>query len=282
MEFLSQYPYYKQKGWSASSSNDFPYLFLTLLFTGFVFFIEHYLEIRQLLLFQSSKTVPKELKGSIPEETFTKSLSYGIDSFRFRLVEGFVGFAEGIILVLAGYLPFAWDLAESLSLKYSLIAFRDISSIYQEMIITSVFIIILTVHDTIFGLPFQLYKTFVVEQKHGFNNSTLGLFLKDKLVTFALSMALGAPVISVVVWLVRWGGEYFYFYVWVFLFIVSMVMMTIYPTVIAPLFNKYEKLESGPVFDDVEALAKRVSFPLTQLFVVDGSKRSAHSNAYFY
>jgi STE24 endopeptidase len=70
--------------------------------------------------------------------------------------------------------------------------------------------------------------------------------------------------------------------VWIFLFIVSIVAMTIYPTLIAPLFNKYTQLEAGPLYESIEALAKKVKFPLAKIFLVDGSKRSAHSNAYFY
>jgi STE24 endopeptidase len=80
----------------------------------------------------------------------------------------------------------------------------------------------------------------------------------------------------------RWGGQYFYFYVWVFLFLISLLLMAVYPTLIAPLFNEYTKLDQGELYEAVEALAKRVSFPLTNIFLVDGSKRSAHSNAYFY
>lgn len=280
---VSQFPLYKQNGWKNEQIGEVPYLFWTLTFTVVVFLAEFYLDVRQLILFRTSKNVPKELKEFVPEEKFSKSLLYGGDKFSFGLVEGSIMFAEGVALMLLGYLPFMWDLAERTSADVGLIASpRDPSSILQEMAVTSLFLALLMLHDTAVGLPFALYKTFVVEEKHGFNKSTLGLFFRDKLLTLALSLGLGAPVMSAVVWLVRWGGPHFYFYVWAFLFVVSVIMMTIYPTFIAPLFNKYEKLESGPVYDAVEALAKRVSFPLTQLFVVDGSRRSAHSNAYFY
>jgi STE24 endopeptidase len=280
---MFDFPIYKQEGWDPDKIGNIPYLMLTLGFTTIVFMFEFYLDIRQLNLFRTSKSVPKELQGLIPDDTFHKSCSYGYDKFLFGIIEDLLSFLEGIALVLLGYLPFIWDLAESTSLKLDLLSgARDKSSIIQEMIVTGIFVIFLMLHDTIFNLPFSLYRTFVVEQKHGFNKSTLTLFLRDKLITLALSVSLGAPIISMVVWLVKWGGPYFYFYVWSFLFVVSLVMMTIYPTLIAPLFNKYDKLDSGPVYDAIEDLAKRVSFPLTQIFVVDGSKRSAHSNAYFY
>jgi STE24 endopeptidase len=97
-----------------------------------------------------------------------------------------------------------------------------------------------------------------------------------------LSVIIGFPVLAVVVYVVRSGGPHFYFYVWAFLCIASIILMTIYPTLIAPLFNKYTPLKDGELFDRIAELAKKVDFPLTKIFVVDGSRRSAHSNAYFY
>jgi STE24 endopeptidase len=95
-------------------------------------------------------------------------------------------------------------------------------------------------------------------------------------------IVIGLPVLGAVIWLVRMGGPNFYFYVWLFLCVISIIMMMVYPTVIAPLFNTYTKLEDGPIYTAIEKLANQVSFPLTQIYVVDGSKRSSHSNAYFY
>lgn len=282
--FTNTFPYYKQVGWSIEKHDDVPYLLLTLCFTVLVFSIEWYLDFRQLHLFNTIKVVPKELVGTISDETFHKSNRYGADKFRFGIFESGFSTIEALLLVLLGYLPFAWDLAESLCTRFGLIPAtgRDSNSIYQEIVRTAAFMVITTCHDTLFSLPFSLYRTFVVEEKHGFNKTTLSLFLRDKVITLGLTVCLGVPVLSIVVWLVRWGGDYFYFYVWMFLFVVTVVMMTLYPTLIAPLFNKYDKLESGPLYDAIEELAKKVSFPLTQIFVVDGSKRSAHSNAYFY
>jgi STE24 endopeptidase len=111
---------------------------------------------------------------------------------------------------------------------------------------------------------------------------TLGLFFRDRLLSLVLTLVIGCPVLAVVIYVVRNGGPYFYFYVWLFLCIVSVIMMTIYPTLIAPLFNKYTPLQDGELYDSIAELSKRVSFPLTKIYVVDGSRRSAHSNAYFY
>ena len=100
--------------------------------------------------------------------------------------------------------------------------------------------------------------------------------------SLALGLVIGCPMIAVVIYVVRTGGPHFYFYVWVFLFVMSVILMTVYPTLIAPLFNKYTPLQEGELYDKIAELSKHVSFPLTKIYVVDGSKRSAHSNAYFY
>ena len=131
-------------------------------------------------------------------------------------------------------------------------------------------------------LPFSLYGTFVVEQRHGFNKSTLLLFFQDKLQALLLMAVISAPILPGLIFIVRAGGRFFFFYVWAFLCLVSVLLLTIYPTLIAPIFNKFTPLENGEVKSAIEALASRVGFPLTQLYLVDGSRRSAHSNAYFY
>lgn len=280
---LKYLPYYKQKGCNTVGDINavFPLLFVTLAFSLTMFLFEFYLDVRQLLNFKRAKNIPVELAGVVPDEKFRKSLSYGSDKFHFGLFESGFMYVEGVALILLGWLPFAWDLSAQLASTWGLLGFAK-SQLQEEIIITVVFICVLGLHDTIVGLPFSVYSTFVVEQKHGFNKTTLALFFRDKLLSIVLGLVIGSPVLAAVVWIVRLGGPHFYFYVWLFLCVVSVVLMTVYPTLIAPLFNKYTKLEDGPIYQAIEELAKRVSFPLTQIFVVDGSRRSAHSNAYFY
>jgi len=93
---------------------------------------------------------------------------------------------------------------------------------------------------------------------------------------------IGLPILSAMLFLIKLGGPYFWFYLWLFLIAVTLLMVTIYPTLIAPIFNKFEPLPEGDLREKIYALSKRVDFPLTKLYTVDGSKRSGHSNAYFY
>lgn len=274
-------PMYTQNGWHPDQVGAVPFLGLTLGFTAFMYILEAYLDIRQLRTFSSASTLPKELTAHISEETFRKSNAYGTDKFTFKIIESAFSFVQNMAFMALGYLPFVWDLAKSAADKMGVLN-SGYSVLFQEIVITWVFIVIMTVVDTVISLPFSLYGTFVVEEKHGFNKTTLGLFFQDKIMTLGLTFLLGMPILSIVIWIIRIGGPHFYYYVWACLCVVSIILMTIYPTLIAPLFNKYTKLEDGEVKTAIEELAKSVDFPLTNLFTVDGSRRSAHSNAYFY
>jgi STE24 endopeptidase len=274
-------PAYTQKGWHANDVGPVPYLALTLLFTAFMYVLEAYLDLRQLRAFTSTKALPKELVSHISEETFRKSNAYNKDKFAFKMIESAFSFIQTVSFMALGYLPYTWDLSMQIAERIGILD-DGYSNMFREIVVTWIFIVIMTVVDTVLSTPFSLYSTFVVEEKHGFNKTTLALFIQDKLMTLGLTFLLGMPILSAVVYIIRIGGPHFYYYVWACLCVVSIILMTIYPTMIAPLFNKYTPLEDGEVKTAIEELASSVNFPLTKLFTVDGSRRSAHSNAYFY
>ena len=130
-------------------------------------------------------------------------------------------------------------------------------------------------------LPLSLYSQFVIEARHGFNRMTLGLFITDLLKQTLLGIAIGAPVILAVLWLMGAMGQYWWLYVWLFWSGFNLLIMFVYPTWIAPLFNKFSPLEDGEMKTRIEALLVRCGFRSSGLFVMDGSKRSSHGNAYF-
>ncbi|KAL7077589.1 hypothetical protein ACQ4LE_002987 [Meloidogyne hapla] len=131
-------------------------------------------------------------------------------------------------------------------------------------------------------LPFSFYETFYVGQKHGFNNETVPFFFQDRAKKFFLNLLISSTLVAAVVWIVHWGGQYFYIYVWAFVSAFIFLMMFIYPEFIAPLFDKYTPLPESELKTKIEALANQVEFPLKKIYVVEGFKRSSHSNAYFY
>jgi len=130
-------------------------------------------------------------------------------------------------------------------------------------------------------LPLALYRQFVIEARFGFNRMTLSLFIADLAKQMALGLALGVPVLFVVLWLMAAMGSAWWLWVWAFWCAFNLLLLWLYPTFIAPLFNKFSPLEDGELKARIENLLARCGFASNGLFVMDGSKRSAHGNAYF-
>ena len=134
---------------------------------------------------------------------------------------------------------------------------------------------------TALGLPFDYYYHFVLEEKFGFNKQTLQIWLMDLVKGQALGIVFGVPIGSAFLAIIQKTGDQFFYYLYLFALAVQVLMITLYPIVIVPLFNKLTPLPKGDLRTSVEKLAGSLKFPLTELQVIDGSKRSAHSNAYF-
>ena len=131
------------------------------------------------------------------------------------------------------------------------------------------------------GLPFSLYRTFRLEARFGFNKMTPGLFTVDIAKGALLAVAIGGPVLFAVLWLMAAMGDNWWFYVWLFWLAFNLLALVLYPTLIAPMFNKFTPLADETLKARVEALLARCGFHASGLFVMDGSRRSAHGNAYF-
>jgi len=133
----------------------------------------------------------------------------------------------------------------------------------------------------IVDLPFGLYRTFVLEARFGFNQMSWRLFLGDIVKQGLLTVLIGAPLLLAVLWLMTVMGAYWWLYVWLFWLVFNLLVLLLYPTLIAPLFNKFVPLDDAALKARIEALLARCGFRSSGLFVMDGSKRSAHGNAYF-
>jgi len=130
-------------------------------------------------------------------------------------------------------------------------------------------------------LPFEYYRQFVLEEKFGFNKMTLRLYIVDMLKGAALGIILGLPLVWVILTLMGKSGNFWWVYAWAFWSVFQLLMLVLYPTVIAPQFNKFTPLADEELKARIEGLVQRVGFASKGLFVMDGSKRSAHGNAYF-
>ena len=130
-------------------------------------------------------------------------------------------------------------------------------------------------------LPLTLYRTFVIEARYGFNRMTLGLFAADLAKQALLAVLLGIPLLLLVLWLMQKMGELWWLYVWLAWMGFNLLVLLLFPTFIAPLFNRFSKLEDPGLAGRIESLLKRCGFRASGLYVMDGSKRSSHGNAYF-
>jgi len=130
-------------------------------------------------------------------------------------------------------------------------------------------------------LPFDYYKTFTIDARFGFNKMTPAMFFSDMAKHGLVGLALGAPILFVALWLMQGAGEYWWFYLWAIWSVFNIVMLAIYPTFIAPLFNKFTPLADQSLKSRIEALLTKCGFKSQGLFVMDGSTRSGHGNAYF-
>lgn len=248
-----------------------------LVFLWVEYLWEVYLGLRQRKIYRENVSVPSELTSILDAETFTKARLYSLDKSTFG---GYRGIFSQILTTLIIYyqgFPLIWKKAQETTLKWN--AYLDPSS---ELQISLLFVFYLNVFNYVIDLPWSVYSTFVVEEKHGFNKETPGFFIKDQIKKFFISQLIMLPLIAAIIKVIQHGGDYFFIYLWLTVLVITLFMMIVYPEFIAPLFDKYRPLPEGDLRSKIEELAASIEFPLYKLFVVQGSKRSSHSNAYFY
>lgn len=227
-------------------------------------------------MYKTSKSVPVELKDHIEQDTFEKARVYGLDKSQYSIFKAII--TDVIIVSLefyCGFLALAWHKSRILTERFNL-------NPENEIHVSCVFMIVLNSINLVKELPFKIYSTFVLEERHGFNKQTAMFFIKDQLKGIVIGQIISIPISCAVIYIVQSGGDYFFLWLWAFTGLVCLLLMTIYPVFIAPLFDKYSPLDEGPLRTSIENLSSKLKFPLAQLYVVEGSKRSAHSNAYFY
>lgn len=251
-----------------------PWKTLILSFAVGEYALETYLSYRQYQVLKRTK-VPAQLKHEIDQKTFDKSQAYGRAKAKFSFVSGLWGQLKNYITIQHNLYPKIWAVTGLWLTRFFPTQFQG------EITHSLLFAFTYSFAETLLGLPFSYYYHFILEEKFGFNKQTLRLFVTDLLKSQALSLAFGIPLGAAFLKIIQKTGDSFFLYIWLFTLAVQLFAITIYPIVIVPLFNKLTPLEAGPLKDRVEALAKRLSFPLAELHVIDGSKRSAHSNAYF-
>ena len=244
---------------------DFTSVFL--IFFALTLFTRLWLKIRHIRFVAAHRAaVPADFAERIVLPDHQKAADYTVDRSRTAILGMLI---EAVVLL-------AFTLGGGLAALHDLWSPRLDGIPYGLAMIFS-----LTLISGLIDLPLSLYSQFVIEARHGFNRMSPGLFFADLLKQTLLGIAIGAPLILAVLWLMGAMGPNWWLYVWVFWSAFNLLAMFVYPTWIAPLFNKFSPLEDGEMKSRIEALLNRCGFRSSGLFVMDGSKRSNHGNAYF-
>lgn len=214
-----------------------------------------------------SNTLPKELEGIYDADKYEKSQEYEKATTRFSIFSSSV--STIILLFIVYYGGFGY--LDSFVRQYTT----------QPILMALMFFGIIGFAADILLTPFSIYSTFVIEEKFGFNKTTLKTYLFDKIKGWLLGAIIGGLLISLIVWIYISTGEWFWIIAWAAIGGFTIFMTMFYSQIIVPLFNKQIPLEDGELRNDIETFAQKVGFKLKNIFVMDGSKRSAKANAYF-
>ena len=232
------------------------------------FGLRHWLSQRQIRhVAEHRDTVPAEFAEKVTLAEHQKAADYTIAKLRLAILENGVSAITLIAFTLLGGLEI---------LNIVLLQFLGEGISQQIALLASIAII-----SGVIDLPFSWYKQFYLEERFGFNRMSKKLFFIDLMKGVLLAIAIGLPLLWVILTLMLKAGDLWWLWAWVVLSTFSLLMQWIFPTFIAPLFNKFQALEEGPLKTQIEALLARCDFASQGLFVMDGSKRSAHGNAFF-
>ena len=246
--------------------NGFSLIFLALI--GVSLAIQLWLAHRHLRHVARHRTaVPAAFADKIPLSAHQKAADYTLAKVRFGRVDGLIG---APLLVL-------WTLGGGLELLDQ--AWRSFE--LSPLVTGTAFMLSAFLLMGLLELPASFYQTFVLETRFGFNKTTPATFITDLIKQTLLVVALGVPLAATVLWLMQQAGTLWWLYVWLLWVGFGLLMIWAYPALIAPLFNKFRPLESGQVQTRIQALLERTGFTSRGIFVMDGSRRTAHGNAYF-
>ena len=248
-------------------ASTFTFLFVALLTLTTV--TRLWLGTRQIKHVQANRAqVPAAFSADISLESHQKAADYSSAKTRLALTEVLVQACLLLAFTLGGGLQWLDNIWQTIIQNHDII--RGALVICSAMLISS-----------LVDIPFEYYKTFKVDEKFGFNKMTPSLFFGDLVKHAVVGLALGAPILFVALWLMQSAGAYWWFYLWVVWSVFNIVMLAVYPTYIAPLFNKFTPLADENLKARIEALLIKCGFKSQGLFVMDGSARSSHGNAYF-
>lgn len=246
--------------------NTFTVIFLFALIVSYS--IQFWLSMRQSdYVMKHRDAVPDAFKDKVSLEAHQKAADYTIDKGKLGKVDSLIGLVFLLLITLGGGIEYAFNLWSGFELSPILTGLGAVATIILFM--------------TLVEVPTHVYQTFVIEEKYGFNKSTPQQFIKDQLLQLGLMLAIGLPILALILWVMDSIGSLWWLWAWAILISFSLLMSWLFPTVIAPLFNKFTPMEDGSLKRRIQGLLARCGFNSQGIFIMDGSKRSGHGNAYF-
>lgn len=238
---------------------------IIILVVTFGFIVERWLNF--LNRKNQHNAVPEELKGVYADDVYRKSMEYQIANSKFENISSTFSYVFTMVLIFTGTFAMLdeWSRNFSNDMVWSTLIFFGTFALLSDII----------------GIPFDLYKTFVIEERFGFNRTTAKLFITDKIKGYLLAGILGGCLLAIFVLFYQITGRNFWWLAWITFSGVSILMSMFYASFILPMFNKLKPLEEGELRKSIEDYCRSVNFKLDNLFVMDGSKRSAKANAFF-
>ncbi len=229
------------------------------------FLFENYLE--YLNVKNMGKTLPNELKDIYDKDKYARQQAYQRETHRFGILSGTVSFVAILAMFLLGGFAFVdalvWEITSN------------------PIVAALLFFGIILFASHLLHLPFSIYDTFVIEEKYGFNRTTLKTFILDEVKGLLLGAIIGGGILALIIFIYSHIQEMFWIYAWAVVAIFSIFMTMFYSNLIVPLFNKQTPLEEGELRNAIQKFADKANFRLDNIYVIDGSKRSSKANAYF-
>jgi len=238
---------------------------IIILIIVFNFILERWLS--WLNVKNSSDRLPEELKGIYDEEKYAKQRAYDKVKSKFSIISSSFSFLLILLMLLFNGFAFIDGVAKTIT--------------ENIILLPLVFFAILMVASDIMNTPFSLYSTFVIEEKFGFNRTTIGTYILDKIKGALVGVILGGGLMTLFIWFYNYTGEMFWVWTWATMALFIVLITMFYASIIVPLFNKLTPLEEGELKSEITGYCKKVEFKLDNLFVMDGSKRSSKANAFF-
>lgn len=240
-------------------------LLILISLVTFGYLLERILE--YLNLKNQKKEIPQDFKDFYDQDKYNKSLEYHKEVTRFSWLGSTISFLVTLSVLVFGLFGYLDEVLRSY--------------IQSEIWLSLAFFGVVFILSDILSLPFQIYSTFVIEEKYGFNKTTPKIFIMDKLKGYLLSSVIGGVLLYLLLSLITGIGENFWWWFWLVAVAFTVFMNMFYTSLLLPLFNKLTPLEEGDLRTSIENYSKKVGFPLTNIMVIDGSKRSTKANAFF-